>query len=568
MKNKTILIQSFLKPPIAVILENDRIISVLIDIEGSEVESIYKARVTNIQKGINACFVSLGEGKSGFLNLNDVPSNIEIKPNLYLMVKVKKNPLKYKSPQLSAFITLAGKYLILLTYENSIKISNKIEDNDTKFVIKNTIENIRELLSHKYPDIMNNGFIARTSSQFADPFEVQKDMEILYKIWKQIQNSFQKYPYEKLLYKDQNFSIKVIREFFDSKTNVIVDNKEDYEEIKKYISNFSESYIHSISYFNPLKVRKNLLEYYNINLDFEDFVKHKVNLPIGGYLIIQHSELGTVIDVNSGSYIGVDTYETYRNVNLAAAKEIIKQIRLRDISGIILIDFLKIQDENKKEKVNQEILEELEKELKDEKKRTKVWGFTNLGILEITRQRMEEGNYERMTSKCRCCNGSGYVVSPKFQVLQIINSINSYIIKLFGSKEKILYLEMSSELIPYFIEEYFINEYNKLIDDYDFKLVIKSFMAYYYIYKNFRYRIKLFQSLDGLKVDDFPSEGEIINVEAWMIQELSSKRMYSLYKGFPVVIDFDFGLPFEGLKELKIKITKTLPFYYIQGVKI
>jgi len=568
MNKKAILIQSFFKPSIAVVLENEKILSVLLDIEGSEVESIYKARVTTIQKGINACFVSLGNGKSGFLNFNDVPPNVEIKPNVFIMVKVKKNPLKYKSPQLSAFITLAGKYLVLLTYENTIKLSNKIENIDTKFVIKTIIENIREDLKKTYPGIENVGFIARTSSQYADPLEIKKDMEILYKTWNNILKDFQKSYYERLLYRDQHFPIKVVREFFDPQTNIIVDNKEDYDEIKRYISNYSESYVNMISYFNPLKVRKNLLEYYNINLDFDDFVKHKVNLSIGGYLIIQHSELGTVIDVNSGSYIGTDTYETYRNVNLAAAKEIVKQIRLRDISGIILVDFLKIQDEERKDKVNQEIIEELEKELKDEKKRIKIWGFTNLGILEITRQRTEEGNYEKMTSKCRCCNGSGYVLSPKFQVTQIVNSINSYIIKLFGSKEKVLFLEISSELIPYFIEDFMINEYYKLLEQYGFKLVVKSFMTYYYIYRNFKYRIKPLQSLDNLRVEDFPAVDQVIDVEAWMIQELSSKRMYSLYKGFPVVIDFDLGVPFEGLKALKVKIAKVVPFYYIEGVKV
>lgn len=126
MKKRLILIQSFLKPSIAVILEDDEILNVFLDVDSGDVGSIYKGRITVVQKGINACFVSLGNGKSGFLNLNDIPDFIQIKPNSFIMVKVKKTNMKYKSPQLTAYVTIAGKYLVLLPFENSIKVSHKI----------------------------------------------------------------------------------------------------------------------------------------------------------------------------------------------------------------------------------------------------------------------------------------------------------------------------------------------------------------------------------------------------------------------------------------------------------
>lgn len=567
MNKRLILIQSFLKPSIAVILENDELLNVFLDVDSTDVGSIYKGRIINIQKGINACFVSLGNSKSGFLNLNDIPPFVDINLNSFIMVKIKKTSVKYKSPQLTAYVTIAGKYVVLLPFENSIKVSHRIEEKYVEEVLKMNLENVREKLSQKYPSIKNIGFIARTNSQYSDALEIKKDVEMLYQTWQKILDDYNKSNYEKLLYKDEYFPIKIVREYFESKTEVIIDNKQDYQEIKQYLSFFLPQYVNSISYFDPIKAKKNLLEYYGVKIDFYDFIKHKVNLPSGGYLVIQHPELGTTIDINSGSYIGDDPIETYKNVNLNAIKEIVRQIRLRDISGIILIDFLKIQDENKKQEVNRKIIEELEKMFKEERKRIKIWGFTNLGILEITRQRVEEGNYNKITCTCKHCQGSGYTIDPKYQIIQIINSINSYIIKLMGAKDKILYLEMSSELIPYFIEEYISNEFDYLLNKYGFTLIVRSYKPYYYIYKHSKYKIRALQTIDPSVKDNFVKVGDIIEVEAWMIQELSSKRMYSLYKGFPLVINFDFESPFEGIKEVKVEIKKIIPYYYIEAVK-
>ncbi|MCS6955337.1 MAG: ribonuclease E/G [Candidatus Calescibacterium sp.] len=568
MQKKLILIQSFVKPSIAVILENQEILNVSLDIDSSDVGSIYKGRIVNIQKGINACFVSLGNSKSGFLNLNDIPHFIEPQINSFIMVKIKKTSVKYKASQLSAYVTIAGKYVVLLPFENSIKVSHKIDEKDVEEVIKMKLQNIRDRLAMSYPGIKDVGFIARTNSQYSDAIEVMKDVEMLYKTWQKILEDYNKKNYEGLLYRDEYFPIKIVRDYFEAKTEVIVDNKQDYEEIRRYLSYFLPQYVNSVFYFDPIKSKKNILEYYNVRIDFQDFIKHRVNLPTGGYLIIQHPELGTTIDINSGSYIGDNTFETYKNVNLNALKEIVKQIRIRDVSGIVLIDFLKIQDEQKKQEVNKKIIEEMEKLFKDERKRIKIWGFTNLGILEITRQRVEEGNYNKITTTCRHCQGSGYVLSPKYQIVQIINSINSNIIKLIGSKERFIHLEMSSELIPYFIEEYVANEFYKFLDDYNFKLIVRAYKAYYYIHKYSKYKIRALQSIDKLILDDFPLVGSVVDAEAWMIQELSSKKMYSLYKGFPLVINFDFETHFEGIKEVKVEIKKVIPYYYIEGNKI
>ncbi len=568
MNERLILIQSFFDPPIAVVLENNEILNVFIDIDSQDIGSIYKGKIINIQKGINACFVALGSGKYGFLNLNDIPANIDPKVGYFLMVKIKKTSVKYKAPQLSGYVTIAGKYLVLLPFENSIKISHKIENKETEEILRIKLENIKERISSKYPDIKNLGFIARTNSQYADAIELQKEIEILYKIWQKILQEYNSAKHEKLLYKDDFFPIRIIREYFDNKTRVIVDNKNYYEEIKKYMLNFLSNYVNSLSFFDVNKSHKGLLEYYNIKLDFQDFIKNKINLVNGGYLVVHHTELGTVIDVNSGSYIGLNPYETYKNVNLNSLSEIVKLIRIRDISGIILIDFLKVQEEEKKQEINKKIIEELEKLFKEEKRRIKIWGFTNLGILEITRQRIEEGNYNKISSVCKYCQGSGYVLSPEYQVVQIINTINSYIIKLAGTKEKLIYLEISSEIIPYFIEKYILGEYYKYLQDYGFSFVVKSYHSYYYMNKYSKYKIRVLKEIESDIISDFPSVGDVLDTEAWMIQELDSKKMYSLYKGFPLVITSDFEAPFEGIKKVKAQVTKLMPYYYIESKKI
>ncbi|MEN3015533.1 MAG: ribonuclease E/G [bacterium] len=571
MYNRLILIQSFLKPSIAVILDSNEIYSVLLDVEGSEVGNIYKGRVTAIQKGINACFVSLGQGKSGFLNLADVPPIVEIKPNSFIMVKIKKDQVKGKDPQLSAQITLAGKYTILLPFENSIKVSNRIEEKDTQEILVHKIYHIREKLSQKYSEIKNIGFIARTNSKYCDAIQMLKDIENLYQTWQKILEDYNKSNYEKLLYKDESFAIRVIREFFDSKTKVIVDNKDDYLYIKNYLSFFEPEYVNCVDYFDPLKAKKNLLEFYNVRIDLNDFIKTKINLPIGGYLSIQHTELGTTIDINSGSYMEQTPQETYKNYNLKAIKEIIRQIRLRDISGIILIDFLKIHDEIEKQKMYTKIIEEIEKNLKEDKKKVKIWDFTKLGILEITRERTEEENYNKISTPCKYCQGSGYTLSPKYQAYQIINSINSYIVKLVSSREKNLYVEISVDILPFFLEEYVYNNYDKFLHDYGFKLAVRTFKHSYYLPRQSKYKIKAlqnFSSFDSSIEMDFPKVGDILELEAWYLRETHSNIVFSVYKRFPIIIQHEIEPISEGVKNIKVEIKKVIPFYYIEGYKI
>jgi len=568
-EEKLILIQSFLKPTICIILQNNNIVNIFFDTEEEEVGNIYKGRITNITPGINACFVSLGNSQSGFLNFNDIPDNLKnkIKVGNYLLVKIKKAGLKSKLPQLSAYITIAGKYVILLPFENSIKISAKITEEDIKEVLINTISNIKSQLAKKYNniDIENLGFIARTASKEVDIMEIYKDMELLIKIWINILNDFNTSKHEKLIYTDDFFPIRIIREYFDNKTQVIVDNKEIYQKLRDYISLFSQEYLNKIIFYDISKTNKSLIDHYDLKIELSKYLEKKVWLKSGGSIIIQPTEMGTFIDVNSGSYIGANPIETAKTTNLEAAIEIAKQLKIRNITGIILIDFLKIQDNTQAEIIKKQIIETLQDNLKDDKIKTHILGFTNLGILEITRQRTENDIYSRLTTPCEFCNSVGYIINPKYQVLQIINNINSTILKTQNFKQKNIYLETSSYIIPYLID-YILNfDYEKILKENNVNLIIKSFKSVYYISKYDFYKLRFYDNISKINLEDFPKENEILELEVWNIPELDTNNLYSIYKGYPVIVKKDkYDIFNKKIEQLKLIITKVYKYYLIE----
>ncbi|MGB9637975.1 MAG: ribonuclease E/G [bacterium] len=571
-EEKLILIQSFLKPNIGIILQNNNIVNIFFDTEEEEgVGNIYKGRITNITPGINACFVSLGNSQSGFLNFNDIPDNLKnkIKVGNYILVKIKKSGLKNKLPQLSAYITIAGKYTILLPFENTIKISSKITEEDTKEVLINTISSIRAELAKKYNhpsiNIQNLGFIARTSSKEVEIYEIYKDMEILVKIWINILNDFENSKHEKLIYTESYFPIKIIREYFDNKTQVIVDNKEIYQKLKEYISLFSNEYLDKIIFYDISKTNKSLIDYYDLKIELSKYLEKKVWLKSGGSIIIQTTEMGTFIDVNSGSYIGSNPIETSKNTNIEAAIEIAKQIKIRNLTGIILIDFLKIPESTQYEIVKKQIIEVLKEHLKDDKIKTHILGFTNLGILEITRQRTENDIYSRLATPCEFCNSVGYIINPKYQVLQIINNINSTILKTQNFKEKNIYLEISSYIIPYLIE-YILNfEYDKILKKNNVNLILKSFKSVYYISKYDFYKLRFYDNISTINLEDFPQENEILELEVWNIPELDTNNSYSIYKGYPVIVKKDkYNIFNKKIEQSKLIITKIYKYYLIE----
>lgn len=360
---------------VATLIEDYKIVERYIIKNQDNIEgNIYSGIIKNIVPGIKAAFIDIGKEKNAFIHFEDLNKiNEEIKLNKKILVQVQKNPIKQKGAKLTANIKLTGRQIVLMPKTNFITISRKIEDEDQK-------QRLKEIVEKHIP----NGFgaIIRTSCISATEEEICDDIQRLLNRWNKIQKKMLENESNlPCLIEENNDIIKsLILGTADGNMNRIVTNNEMFN---KEIENFLEAY--NLDNNVKVELEKDVFEKYTMQKELQGLENNKVWLRCGGYIVIDKTEALTAIDVNSGKCVGKDNLEdTILRVNTEAAKEIAKQLRLRDIGGIIIIDFIDMQEDISKTKLLNCFVEETKKD----RAKVQVEGFSKLNLLELTRKQM------------------------------------------------------------------------------------------------------------------------------------------------------------------------------------
>lgn len=387
------------------------------DDEQRAVGNIYKGRVENVLPGMNAAFVELGTGKNGFLHAQDLPQlgpedSIEhiLRKGQPLMVQLEKEQVGSKGPRMTGKITLPGRFLVLLPQENHLGVSRQITDAAERERLYSIAAAI------KPPD---KGLIIRTVAEGCQEELLVEDLRFLLEEWQHIQERFEKAAAPALLYQD-SLVYRVLRDLVtDNVSKIIVDRPELYQTVVEGLKSLSKQPTVEVELYEG---KVSLFDHLGLTKQLEMAQKKRIWLDCGGYLIIDETEALVSIDVNTGKYVGTgDLKDTFLRTNLQAAEEIAWQLRLRNIGGIIIIDFIDMDDPEDRSQV----LARLEEALARDKTKTHVLGFTNLGLVEMTRKKTKRILSEVLQTACPWCDGTGKVQSEETVAARIMSQIFS-----------------------------------------------------------------------------------------------------------------------------------------------
>jgi len=370
------------------------------------VSNIYMGRVVRVLPGMQSAFIDIGGERAAFLHVADIWGNrsngdpgmpIEklLNEGQNLMVQVIKDPLGTKGARLSTQISIAGRLLVFLPQESHIGISQRIEDEEERV-------HLREKLQLLIPEKEKGGFIIRTVAETASDRELASDIEYLRKLWHDIQEQARTAPSLALLYQDLNLSFRVLRDFaYEDTGRIYVDSRETYQAMCQFAEQFTPNVLPQLTHYQG---ERPLFDLHNVEDDIERALARRVDLKSGGYLIIDQTEALTTVDVNTGGFVGGRTFDdTIFKTNLEAAQIIARQLRLRNLGGIIIIDFIDMDTEEYRNAV----LNEFRKALARDRTRMTVNGFTQLGLVEMTRKRTRESLAHVLCEPCPVCTGRG-----------------------------------------------------------------------------------------------------------------------------------------------------------------
>jgi len=414
IKKKQMLFGNMDGELVVAILENGKLVEIHFEHMERLTGNIYLGRIENIVPNLEAVFVNIGKGKNGFLRSKDIvlpnkKSSKDLQVGQKVLVQVKKDPIGSKGAQLTMNIGIPGRYLVYMPFAHgTIGVSKKILDLDERKRLHNIVD---PLISK------NEGVIVRTVSQGIEVEILASELEDLKTLWKEIEKKYKRSRKPKELYKEPDVLEYVIRERYDEKvTEIITNDVEIKNRLEVILKKFeARKNIVKLIEEDPIKL-------FNINQKLERALRRVVDLDCGGSIVIDSTEALTIIDVNSGSNISGNGFrEMSLKTNLEASKEISRQLRLRNISGIVLIDFIDMSKEQDKKLV----LETFKEELRKDKGKTAVIGFTKLGLLEMTRKRTSPPLKNSLFSKCPICDGRGFVISPKRLINRMVNDLSN-----------------------------------------------------------------------------------------------------------------------------------------------
>jgi ribonuclease G len=423
------------------ILENGKLIDYFMEREAAEsyAGSIYKGKVNSIVPGIEAAFVDIGMEKNGFLHVDDVidksavlrelfddedeePQEKEpprrhnqrisdiLKPGQEIMVQVVKEAISTKGPRLTTYISLPGRYIILTPFDNNIGISRRIKERDERKRIRGIIERIKQA--------SQMGCIVRTMAESITEKEIEEELRYLVNLWQRIKTRAEGQRAPIKIYDEYGAVLRTLRDkFTEDVQQLVVDSKEEYEGILTFLKAFRPELRRKVKFYNG---RTTLFEQYNIDKQVEEIYDRKVPLRNGGSLIIEQTEGMVAIDVNTGSFTGKRNLEdTAYKTNIEAAKEIPRQLVIRDIGGIVIIDFIDMEERDHRESV----FNVLQKELIRDKAKISVRSISQFGIVEMTRQRMRKSLESTSHVECPYCHGKGMIKSSQTIGIEIARRI-------------------------------------------------------------------------------------------------------------------------------------------------
>ena len=386
---------------IAAVLEGNKVTDFFIHRGDVLLGDVYLATVDNILPSIDAAFVNVGTDKMGFLHAQDVMGKGTLKeklsPKQKLVVQVVKEPTGHKGPRVTTQISLPGRFLVLMPYEPGVSVSKKIESSKERARLKAIMNLIKPV---------GVGVIIRTEAEGQSEADIQEDLEILLEKWNNIITSAETLTPPNLIYRDQDLLYRVIREACtEDVKEIVVDTAFAMSRVQNILQNWHINKNINVTLY---KGTEPLLVAYDIHKEIKAALNVKVNMPSGGYLFIQTTEALTVIDVNSGKFTSSSTQdETILKTNIEAVHEIARQLRLRNIGGMIIIDFIDMMSRADK----LAIMEELEIALEPDKAKPQVGQLSDLGLVELTRHRQGQSLSEIFTKKCPHCQGTGYFMN-------------------------------------------------------------------------------------------------------------------------------------------------------------
>ena len=381
---------------IAGIMENDRVVEFFVNRGELLLGDIYSATVENILPGIDAAFVNLGKDKMGFLHANDVPGQGALKerlvPKQKLLVQITKEPTGHKGPRVSTAISLPGRFLVLVPEERGVSISRRISEARERARLKSVVNLM------KPPGI---GLIIRTEAKGQGEGELFEDFEQLWDRWQTVVSEGEASIGPTLIYRDQDLLFRVIRDAYSHDVSeIICDTADGQRRAQEYLQGWAGKTTKVTFHGGD----DSLLVNKGIDREIEAALSDRTELPSGGHLNIQPTEALTVIDVNSGRFTSSRTQaETVRRTNLEAAQEIPRQLRLRNIGGMVIVDFIDMDSR----KDQQQVLEVFQRVLEEDRAKPQVGQLSDLGLVELTRRRQGQSLRELFTSHCHSCSGMG-----------------------------------------------------------------------------------------------------------------------------------------------------------------
>lgn len=384
--------------------------------------NVYMGKVKRVLPGMQSAFIDIGLERAAFLHVADIWENQRngdvaqpIEKVLYegqnLLVQVIKDPIGSKGARLSTQISFAGRLLVYLPQETHIGVSQRIENETERELLRNKLQQLIGENSH-------GGYIIRTLAETASDNEFLADITYLNKLWGKLQERTTTTPAPALLYQELNISLRVLRDFVgESTARILVDSRETYQRMATFAQDYIASAAAKLEHYVG---ERPLFDLFNIEEEIEHALSRRVNLKSGGYLIIDQTEALTTVDVNTGGFVGVRSFDdTIFKTNLEAAQVIARQLRLRNLGGIIICDFIDMDNQEHRDAV----LEEFTKALARDRTRITVSGFSALGLVELTRKRTRESLARILCEACPTCQGRSQVKTAQTVCYEILREI-------------------------------------------------------------------------------------------------------------------------------------------------